>query len=194
MSKNENVNETINYEELEIGKPYVVSLTSGAVISGILFSKREDLQNGNVVKEYGIMFDNATQVYLCDCQITKIREVKPIDTDFFKELENEYDIQCFDENEELLPSSKILGNILCIDRIWGKLSKRKKKKLIRNLNLGEENIISVIERCINEMNRITKLYNARIKVLNDYDFNRKYCDVKELLSQLEKTYKLYHQQ
>ena len=66
MSKNKDNNETVKYEDLEISRPYVVTLTSGAVISGVLFSKREDLQNGNVVKEIGLMFDSETQVYLCD--------------------------------------------------------------------------------------------------------------------------------
>lgn len=46
LSKKENVNEIIvEYEELEVGKPYVITLTSGAVLSGILSSKREDLSN-----------------------------------------------------------------------------------------------------------------------------------------------------
>lgn len=146
MSKNKNVNETIKYEDLEIGKPYVVSLTSGAVISGILFSKREDLQNGNVVKEYGIMFDNATHVYLHECQIVNIREIPADDTeDYFRKFQRIYGIKCFNKEGELLSASKILRNLIYTDNTWSKLTKRKRRELIQYLHFNNEDIWDMIE-------------------------------------------------
>lgn len=129
LSKKENVNEIIvEYEELEVGKPYVVTLTSGAVLSGILSSKREDLSNGSVTREYEILFDNATHVYLHECQIVNIREIKVDDTEeYFKEFENEYDIRCFDNDGKLLPASRILYNVLSEKRIWDKMKKKERK-------------------------------------------------------------------
>lgn len=166
MSKNENNNETIKYEDLQIGRPYVVTLTSGAVISGILFSKREDLQNGNIIKEYKIMFDSATYVYLCDCQIQKIREVKPIDADFFKELENEYDVRCFDNDGKLLPASRILGNIFYTDNNLEKLSKEERKELIKHLYFTNKDILDIVETFLMEKKDNESLHKDKLSMLD----------------------------
>lgn len=177
MSKNENNNEAIEYEDLEIGKPYVVSLTSGAVISGILFSKREDLQNGNVVKEYGIMFDNATQVYLCDCQIAKMREIPADDTeDYFRKFQRIYGIKCFNKEGELLSASKILRNLIYTDNTWSKLTKRKRRELIQYLHFNNEDIWDMIEAFL-----VQKLGNDKLQY-------KRLCEVeaelKEVIGQI----------
>lgn len=163
---NKNNNETINYEELEIGKPYAISLTSGAVISGVLFSKREDLQNGNVIKEYGIMFDSATHVYLCDCQIAKMKEISTDNTDeYFKEIENKYHIKCFNDGGNLLSASKIIGDIISGNK-FEELSQTEKKELVEHLYFDNEDILDIVEALIIWKKDNKRLHDDKLKVLD----------------------------
>lgn len=179
MSKNKDNNETVKYEELEIGKAYIVSLTSGAVISGVLLSKREDLQNGNVVKEIGLMFDSATQVYLCDCQIAKMREIPADDIeDYFRKFQRIYGIKCFNKEGELLSASKILRNLIYMDNTWSKLTKRKRRELIQYLHFSNEDIWDMIE-----MFGVQKRNNYKLQ----YDrLNELESDLKEVINQISK--------
>lgn len=166
MSKNKDNNETVKYEELEIGKAYIVSLTSGAVISGVLLSKREDLQNGNVVKEIGLMFDSATQVYLCDCQIAKMREIPADDIeDYFKKFQRIYGIKCFNKEGELLSASKILRNLIYMDNTWSKLTKRKRRELIQYLHFSNEDIWDMIEAFLEQRKENQRLQKYQLNAL-----------------------------
>ena len=159
--------ETIEYEELEVGKPYVVTLTSGAVLSGILSSKREDLSNGSVTREYEILFDNATHVYLHECQIVNIREIKVDDTEgYFKKFENEYDVRCFDNDGELLPASRILYNVLSEKRVWGKMKKRERKRLIQHLYFNDKDIFDMIGFFLIQKEENEELHKDKLNVLN----------------------------
>ncbi len=159
--------ETIEYEELEVGKPYVVTLTSGAVLSGILSSKREDLSNGSVTREYEILFDNATHVYLHECQIVNIREIKVDDTEgYFKKFENEYDVRCFDNDGELLPASRILYNVLSEKRVWGKMKKRERKRLIQHLYFNDKDIFDMIGVFLIQKEENEELHKDKLNVLN----------------------------
>lgn len=165
MSKNND--RTIEYEKLEVGKPYVVTLTSGAVLSGILSSKREDLSNGSVVREYEIMFDNATHVYLHECQIVNIREIKVDDTEgYFKKFENEYDVRCFDNDGELLPVSRILYNVFSKKRIWGRMKKKERKRLIQHIYFTDEDIFDLIDVFLIQKEENERLHNDKLKVLD----------------------------
>lgn len=175
MSKNKDNNEIIKYEELEIGKPYVVSLTSGAVISGVLLSKREDLQNGNVIKEIGLMFDSSTSVYLCDCQIAKMREIPADDTeDYFRKFQRIYGIKCFNKAGELLSASKILRNLIYTDNTWCKLTKRKRRELIQYLHFNNEDIWDMIEAFL-----VQKLGNDKLQY-------KRLCEVEAELKEVIK--------
>lgn len=121
MSKN-------NEKTVKIGTPYAITLTTGAVVSGILFYKGEDLSNGNLVKQYGLLLDETLKIYLRDCQIVKMKEIYPIDTAYFESLENEYDVRCFDNDGELLPASRILYNVLSEKKNMGQDEEKGKKR------------------------------------------------------------------
>lgn len=177
LSKNKDNNEIIKYEELEIGKPYAIILTSGAVISGVLFSKREDLQIGNVTREVGILFDDKTYVFLSICQITKIREIPADDTeDYFRNFQRIYGIKCFNKEGELLSASKILRNLIYTDNTWSKLTKRKRRELIQYLHFNNEDIWDMIEAFL-----VQKLGNDKLQY-------KRLCEVeaelKEVIGQI----------
>lgn len=174
LSKNENVNEIIvEYEELELGKPYVFTLTSGAFLLGILSSKREDLSNGSVTREYEILFDNATHVYLHECQIVNIREIPADDTeDYFRKFQRIYGIKCFNKEGELLSASKILRNLIYTDNTWSKLTKRKRRELIQYLHFNNEDIWDMIEAFL-----VQKLGNDKLQY-------KRLCEVENELKEV----------
>lgn len=169
LSKKENVNEIIvEYEELEVGKPYVITLTSGAVLSGILSSKREDLSNGSVTREYEILFDSATHVYLHECQIVNMREIKVDDTEeYFRKFQRMYSIKCFTKKGELLPASKILRNLIYTDNTWSKLTKTKRKELIQHMYFSNEDIWDMIEAFLVQKLNNDKLQYERLEALGN---------------------------
>ena len=161
MSKNKD-----NNENLEVGNIYKISLTSGAVMMGVLFYKGEILIDNNVVNQYGISFDKESYIYLHDTQIAKMEEVKPIDTDYFTNLENEYDIRCFDNDGKLLPASRILYNVLSEKRIWDKMKKKERKKLIQHLYFTDKDILDMIKVFLMEKEENERLHNDKLKVLD----------------------------
>ncbi len=161
MSKNKD-----NNENLQIGSVYKISLTSGAVMMGVLFYKGETLIDNTVVNQYGISFDKESYISLHDTQIAKMEEVKPIDTDYFTNLENEYDIRCFDNDGKLLPASRILYNVLSEKRIWDKMKKKERKKLIQHLYFTDKDILDMIKVFLMEKEENERLHNDKLKVLD----------------------------
>lgn len=155
-----------NSENLEVGNIYKVTLTSGAIMMGVLFYKGETLIDNTVVNQYGISFDKNSYISLDDTQIAKMEEVKPIDTDYFKNLENEHDIRCFDNDGKLLPASRILYNVLNEKRIWDKIKKKERKKLIQHLYFNEKDILDMIKVFLMEKEENEKLHNDKLKVLD----------------------------
>ncbi len=155
-----------NNKNLQIGSVYKISLTSGAVMMGVLFYKGEILIDNNVVNQYGISFDKESYIYLHDTQIAKMEEVKPIDTDYFTNLENEYDIRCFDNDGKLLPASRILYNVLSEKRIWDKMKKKERKKLIQHLYFTDKDILDMIKVFLMEKEENERLHNDKLKVLD----------------------------
>lgn len=157
---------TNNEKTVKIGTPYAITLTTGAVVSGILFYKGEDLSNGNLVKQYGLLLDETLKIYLRDCQIVKMKEIYPIDTAYFESLENEYDVRCFDSDGELLPASRILGNIIYRDNNLEKLSKKERKDLIKHLYFTNKDIIDVVEAFLVEKKDNKKAHDDKLKILD----------------------------
>ena len=153
-----------NSENLEVGNIYKVTLTSGAIMMGVLFYKGETLIDNTVVNQYGISFDKNSYISLDDTQIAKMEEVKPIDTDYFKNLENEHDIRCFDNDGKLLPASRILYNILKKKRIWNKMKKKGKEKLIQHLYFNDKDILDMIKVFLMEKEENVKLHQDRLKI------------------------------
>ena len=154
-----------NSENLEVGNIYKVTLTSGAIMMGVLFYKGETLIDNTVVNQYGISFDKNSYISLDDTQIAKMEEVKPIDTDYFKNLENEHDIRCFDNDGKLLPASRILYNILKKKRIWN-MKKKGKEKLIQHLYFNDKDILDMIKVFLMEKEENERLHNDKLKVLD----------------------------
>lgn len=155
-----------NSENLEVGNIYKVTLTSGAIMMGVLFYKGETLIDNTVVNQYGISFDKESYISLHDTQIAKMEEVKPIDTDYFTNLENEYDIRCFDNDGKLLPASRILYNVLSEKRIWDKMKKKERKKLIQHLYFTDKDILDMIKVFLMEKEENERLHNDKLKVLD----------------------------
>jgi hypothetical protein len=155
-----------NSENLEVGNIYKVTLTSGAIMMGVLFYKGETSLDNTVVNQYGISFDKNSYISLDDTQIAKMEEVKPIDTDYFTNLENEYDIRCFDNDGKLLPASRILYNVLSEKRIWDKMKKKERKKLIQHLYFTDKDILDMIKVFLMEKEENERLHNDKLKVLD----------------------------
>lgn len=155
-----------NSENLEVGNIYKVTLTSGAIMMGVLFYKGETSLDNTVVNQYGISFDKNSYISLDNTQIAKMEEVKPIDTDYFTNLENEYDIRCFDNDGKLLPASRILYNVLSEKRIWDKMKKKERKKLIQHLYFTDKDILDMIKVFLMEKEENERLHNDKLKVLD----------------------------
>lgn len=155
-----------NSENLEVGNIYKVTLTSGAIMMGVLFYKGETSLDNTVVNQYGISFDKNSYISLDDTQIAKMEEVKLIDTDYFTNLENEYDIRCFDNDGKLLPASRILYNVLSEKRIWDKMKKKERKKLIQHLYFTDKDILDMIKVFLMEKEENERLHNDKLKVLD----------------------------
>lgn len=163
MSRNEK-----NEKTVEIGTPYAITLTTGAVVSGILFYKGEDFSNGKQIKQYGLLLDETTKIYLLDTQITKIKEIKPIDTEeYFRKFQRMYGIKCFTKKGELLPASKILRNLIYTDNTWSKLTKTKRKELIQHMYFSNEDIWNMIEAFLVQKLNNDKLQYERLEALEN---------------------------
>ena len=165
-----------NNENLQIGSVYKISLTSGAIMMGVLFYKGEILIDNNVVNQYGISFDKESYIYLHDTQIATMEEVKPIDTeDYFRKFQKMYGIKCFDKKGELLSASKILENLI-FSNTWSKLSKRTRRELIQEMHFNDGDIWDMIEAFLEQKRNNDKLQYDRLNELE--------AELKEVMDQI----------
>lgn len=199
MSKKENIiNETVNFENAEIGKTYIMELISGAIISGGLVSKYEFLKDGVIVQAYTIAFNSSK---LIDIQIDEIERMDLVEhhneknksvLEYLKGFQEKHKVKCFDENGEILPNSTILGEAIICKKVWDDLQDEEKKEFVGKVDLTIENIVEVINVCTKYMKENGRMHEDRLKIINEAaKLMNRYKRVEKLYPHIDKIYEVF---
>ena len=138
----ENKNSEVK-KELELKKFYMVSLESGTVISGMLIAKNEHLIDGEPKRSYRFLFGKEKYADLYEDEITSIQLIDPnIRKEFFAGIQAQYDIQCLDDEDNVLPSDRIIGNFLFDKEAWDNLHEEEKKDLVFMLQFHQDSTVT----------------------------------------------------
>lgn len=198
MSKKENIiNETVNFENAEIGKTYIMELTSGAIISGGLVSKYEFLKDGVIVQAYTIAFNNSK---IIDIEVNEIDRMDLVEhynenhktvLEYLEEFQKNHKVKCFNDNGRL-SNSTILGNVLTGERVWDKLPKDEKKEFIEKLRMTSDEIREIIDICTKMLKENNRLHDARLRMLDEsVRLMDRYKEVQEKYQNINKIYEVF---
>lgn len=153
-------------KKLELKKFYMVSLESNAVISGMLIAKNEQLIDGEAKSNYRFLFGKGKYADLCEDEITSIQLIDPnARKEFFASLQAQYDVQCLDDEDNVLPSDRIIGNFLFDKEAWDNLHEEEKKDLVFMLQLSPDEIVEFLNILLDYKNENEKLYDQRQQIL-----------------------------
>lgn len=199
MSKNENiVNGIVNFEDVEIGKTYIMELISGAIISGGLVSKYEFLKDGAIVQAYTIAFNNSKVI---DIQVDEIERMDLVEhhnekhksvLEYLEEFQEKHKVKCFNEDGELLSNSTILGETIIGKKVWDDLQDEEKKEFIEKVDLTIENVVEVINVCTKYMKENGRMHEDRIRILNEaVKLMDRYKEAQEKYPHIDKIYKVF---
>lgn len=178
----ENKNSEVE-KELELKKFYMVSLESGTVISGMLIAKNEHLIDGEPKRSYRFLFGKEKYADLYEDEITSIQLIDPnIRKEFFAGIQAQYDIQCLDDEDNVLPSDRIIGNFLFDKEAWDDLHEDKKRELITYLQLNSEEIVTLTNILVDYKNENKKLHDQRKSTLDAIlDFVNNIDEIKDTI-------------
>ena len=154
-------------EKIETGKWVVVITKYGGAILGQVLSQGEVLtKEMGVQKMYRIGIIGEQVIDLYENQIYTLREYDMGDiAEYLDELEQQYGIRCFDEKDEYIGNSSLIGNVV-YDGVWEQFSDDEKKKFVKNLNFQYEEIVEILDTLCNSNNALTKAHNQRMKELD----------------------------
>ena len=177
----ENENSVIK-KELELKKFYMVTLEAGTVISGVLIAKNEQLIDGEVKSNYRFLFGKGKYADLCEDEITSIQLIDPnARKEFFASLQVQYDVQCLDDEDNVLPSDRIIGNFLFDKEVWDTLHEEEKKDLVFMLQLSPDEIVEFLNILLDYKTESEKLYEKRKSTLDAVlDFVNNFDEIKDI--------------
>lgn len=169
-------------KELELKKFYMVSLESGAVISGMLIAKNEQLIDGEAKSNYRFLFGKGKYTDLCEDEITAIQLIDPnVRKEFFAGLQAQYDVHCLDDENNVLPSDRIIGNFLFDKMAWDYLHEEEKRELVFMLQLSPDEIVEFLNIILDYKTESEKLYEKRKSTLDAVlDFVNNFDEIKDI--------------
>ncbi len=172
-----------NNQLLKLGEVCMLKLTSGAVISGVLIGKAENVIKDKIEVCYRFVISRRQHIDLLEDEIEQViyspRQLEKLE--YFKEFEKKHGVKCFDSDDNLLPPSVIMGNSLIRGNIWDKLSETERIEYISKLELEDKDIVELVNVYADERKRYKELHDKRMKLL---DISLKFMDNFEKLKNM----------
>lgn len=153
-------------EVLKLNGVYIFQLATGAIVSGVLIGKSENIIKNEIEVYYRLALSESKYIDFREDEIVSIRsDERSEKMKYFHEIQQKYNIQCFDEEDKLLDFSKILRDILYKD-IWNDLSEEEKNNLIDYIAPNTESIIDLISAYMVLKEENQTLNDDKLKVLD----------------------------
>lgn len=154
-------------ENVETGKWVVVITKYGGAILGQVLSQGERLtEKMGIEKIYRIGIIGEQVIDLYENEIYALREYNLVDiAEYLEQLEQQYGIKCFDEKDEYIGNSSLIGKVV-YDGAWERFSDNEKIKFVKNLNFQYEEIVEMLDTLCNSKKALAKAHNQRMKELD----------------------------
>lgn len=157
-----------NNKLLKLGEIYMLKLTSGTIVSGVLVGRAENVIKDKIEVCYRLVITRTQHIDLSEDEIEQVMyssgQLEKIE--YFKEFEKKYGVKCFDSDDNLLPPSVIMGNSLIRGNVWDKLSETERIEFISKLELESKNIVELVNVYADERKRYQELHDKRMKLLD----------------------------
>lgn len=182
-----------NNQLLKLGEICMLKLTSGAVISGVLIGKAENVIKDKIEVCYRFVISRRQHIDLLEDEIEQVMyssgQLEKIE--YFKEFEKKYGVKCFDSDDTLLPASVIMGDVLIGNDVWDKLTETEGIEYISKLELEDKDVVELIKACVMIRKENEKLYKDKEKILNaTLELTEKYREYTSTNSYAESIYEL----
>lgn len=161
------MNDNNRIENIETGK-WVVVITKygGAILGQVLFQGEVLTKEMDVQKMYRIGIIGEQVIDLYESEIYALREYDMRDIgEYLEQLEQQYGIKCFDEKDEYIGNSSLIGKVV-YDGVWEQFSDDEKIKFVKSLNFHYEEIAEMLDTLCNSKKALAKAHNQRIKELD----------------------------
>ena len=181
-------------KQLEVGRTYVIRLSSGALISGALASRYECLTEEGIQKSYRIAFGNSKFIDIAEEEIETIELVEHRKTvlEYLEKFGKEHMIHCFDDTGNILSNSVILGKII-EKEIWDDLLEQEKRELLSYLRLSSSDVVEILNVYMDSKSENAKMHEKRLETLTaTLRFLEKYNAMKEAFPHFNKAFEFLY--
>lgn len=182
-----------NNKILKLGEVCMLKLTSGAVISGVLIGKAENVIKDKIEVCYRFVISRRQHIDLLEDEIEQViyspRQLEKIE--YFKEFEKKHGVKCFDSDDNLLSPSVIMGNSLIRGNVWDTLQDEEKAEFVEQIELESKDIVELINAYMREREENKKLHNDKVRVLDaSLELMEKYKKYTNAVSDVRNVYNL----
>lgn len=157
-----------NNKVLKLGEIYMLKLTSGTIVSGILVGESENVIKDKIEVCYRLVITRTQHIDLSEDEIEQVMyssgQLEKIE--YFKEFEKKYGVKCFDSDDTLLPASVIMGDALIRKNIWDKLIETERIECIIRLELEDKDVVELVNVYTDERKRCKELHDMKMKLLD----------------------------
>lgn len=157
-----------NNKVLKLGEIYMLKLTSGTIVSGILVGESENVIKDKIEVCYRLVITRTQHIDLSEDEIEQVMyssgQLEKIE--YFKEFEKKYGVKCFDSDDTLLPASVIMGDALIRKNIWDKLTETERIECIIRLELEDKDVVELVNVYTDERKRCKELHDKKMKLLD----------------------------
>ncbi len=185
-----------NNKVLKLGDACAFQLTSGSIITGILTGISEGIVDDRIEVCYRIKIGEKRYLDFYEKEIMNVQiSMLQEKIEYFKAFEKKHGVKCFDSDDDLFPASVIMGNSLIRENIWDKLSDEEKAEFIERLELGNSDVIELINVYVDERKSCGELHNKRINLLSEsLKFMNNYERLKEMFPDLKSAYNVFYKE
>ncbi len=181
MSKNEKdiensiIDHYVTYENMEIGRAYILQLKTGGIISGALVTKYEfwDCNCAEIIRAYTFAINKSKIIDFTENEIETIDLISHYNEqrhksvlEYLEKSQERHDIKCFND-EGRLSNSTLLGEVVVGKKLWDRLSEEEKKEFVEKLKLRTDDIVEVINVCAKTLKENGRLHDEKLKVLDE---------------------------
>lgn len=184
-------------QEIKVGNFVSIVTDTYSAVHGLLIAITEYLEPGKgMQKLYRVRIDERQNVDILENSIKRI-EILSVENDaaFFKDFQEKYNVQCFDEHGDIQSFTFIINNIMR-QGVWDNLTQDEKNNLIKNLCVDNDEIVDLISALSivrkdneNTHGKVCELLDKQIEINNAIvEFKRNYNEISTIVPNFKWVY------
>lgn len=186
-----------NNNRMKLNTVCLIKLTSGAMISGVLIGKMEFVVKDKTEKYYRLVIDKSRHIDLCENEIEEVMYSAGLVNriEYFKDFEQKHGVKCFDDKDNLLSASVIMGKVLIRENVWDKLSEEEKAEFVEQIELEDEDVVELVDVYMKEREDCGELHSKRMRLLSkSLKFTNNFENLKNMFPDMKSAYNVFYKE